>query len=117
MAHFAKLGENNEVLNTIVVNNDMLWDANGVEVEAIGIAFCHSVFGQDTRWVQTSFNGNFRKNYGYSGCTYDVQRDAFIPPKPEGDNWVLNEETCQWYDPTASEPDNGSSLDIGVSRV
>lgn len=113
MAHFAQLGENNEVLNTIVVNNDMLRDANGVEVEAIGIAFCHSLFGQDRRWVQTSYNGSFRKNYGHPGFTYDAQRDAFIPPKPEGDNWVLNEDTCRWYDSSAANV----SIDIGVSRV
>lgn len=117
MAHFAQLGENNEVLNTIVVNNEMLLDENGVEVEAVGIAFCHSLFGQDKRWVQTSYNGSFRKNYGHPGFTYDPVRDAFIPPKPEGDNWVLNEETCQWYDPAAVEANAGISIDMGVSRV
>lgn len=113
MAHFAQLGENNEVLNTIVVNNDMLLDANGVESEAIGIAFCHSLFGQDKRWVQTSYNGSFRKNYGYPGCTYDPQRDAFIPPRPEGDQWVLDEAACRWIDPATI----GINTNIGVSRV
>jgi hypothetical protein len=113
MAHFAQLGENNEVLNTIVVNNDMLLGSNGVEVEAIGIAFCHTLFGQDKRWVQTSYNGTFRKNYGAPGYTYDVVRDAFIPPKPEGDYWVLNEDTCRWVDPETI----GINTNIGVSRV
>lgn len=37
----------------------------------------------------------FRKNYAGIGYTYDADRDAFIPPKPEGD-WVLNEDTCLW---------------------
>ena len=38
----------------------------------------------------------FRKNYAGLGYTYDQQRDAFIPPKPETGNWVLNEQTCLW---------------------
>ena len=59
-------------------------------------------------WVQTSYNTKgghhpegrpLRKNYAGIGFTYDRERDAFIPPKPEGD-WVLNEETCLWEEPT-----------------
>jgi hypothetical protein len=23
-------------------------------------------------------------------------RDAFIPPKPDGIGWILNEDTCRW---------------------
>jgi hypothetical protein len=37
-----------------------------------------------------------RKNYAGVGYTYDAQRDAFIPPKPAGDGWTLDEETCTW---------------------
>lgn len=59
-------------------------------------------------WIQTSYNTYagqhpegrpLRKNYAGIGFTYDRERDAFIPPKPEGD-WVLNEETCLWEEPT-----------------
>jgi hypothetical protein len=57
MAHFAELDENNTVLRVIIVhNNDCLKD--GKEDEAAGIAFCQSLFGANTRWVQTSYNGN-----------------------------------------------------------
>lgn len=31
------------------------------------------------------------------GGTYDKERDAFIPPKPEGD-YALDEETCLWVE-------------------
>lgn len=41
----------------------------------------------------------FRKNYAGIGHTYDPVRDAFIPPKPEG-NWTLDEETCLWVENT-----------------
>jgi hypothetical protein len=96
MAHFAQLDDQNTVLQVIVVHNNELLD-NGVESEAKGIAFCQSLF-PGTNWVQTSYNGNIRKNYAGIGFTYDAQRDAFIPPKPYP-SWVLNETTCQWEAP------------------
>jgi hypothetical protein len=37
----------------------------------------------------------FRKNFAGIGYTYDINRDAFIPPKPHPDA-TLNEETCRW---------------------
>lgn len=113
MAHFAEVNADNIVLRVIVVGNDMTLDSNGQESEAVGIAFCHTLFGADTRWVQTSYNGNTRKNYAGIGFAYDAVRDAFIAPKPEGDYWALNEATCQWYDPAA----DAAKVDIGVSRV
>jgi hypothetical protein len=82
MAHFAQLDENNVVLQVIVVNNDELMDGTD-ENEAKGIAFCQSLFGADTRWVQTSYNANFRGIYVGIGCTYDPVKDEFIAPKSE----------------------------------
>lgn len=96
MAHFAQLDEQNTVLQVIVIHNNELMD-NGVESEAKGIAFCKSLF-PNTRWVQTSYNGNIRKNYAGIGFLYDPIRDAFIPPKPYP-SWVLNEASCQWNSP------------------
>jgi hypothetical protein len=96
MAHFAELDENNIVQQVIVVANEELLD-NGVESEAKGIAFCQSLFGGN--WVQTSYNKTFRKNYCGSGFSYDLVRDAFIPPKPFN-SWLLNEDTCLWEAPT-----------------
>ena len=96
MAHFCELGPNNEVLRVIVVDNRDTSDASGIEKEHIGAAFCERLLGG--RWVQTSYNGNKRKNYAGQGYTFDEQRDAFIPPKPFA-SWVLIEETCQWKAP------------------
>jgi hypothetical protein len=104
MAHFCELGPNNEVLRVIVVDNRDTADANGIEKEHIGAAFCERLLGG--RWVQTSYNGNKRKNYAGQGYTYDEQRDAFIPPKPFA-SWVLNEDTCQWQAPTPMPTDGG----------
>ena len=96
MAHFAKLGPGNVVEQVIVVDNRDTADANGVEKEYIGAAFCEKLFGGT--WKQTSYNGNKRKNYAGIGYTYDEQRDAFIPPKTYA-SWVLDEATCNWKAP------------------
>jgi hypothetical protein len=99
MAHFAKLDENNVVLEVHVVNNNELLDANGQESEQKGIDFLVSWSqGAHTNWKQTSYNGNFRKNYAGIGYSYDSDRDAFIPPKPFS-SWLLNEDTCLWESP------------------
>lgn len=104
MAHFAELDANNIVLRVIVVDNKDTSDAEGVEKEYIGQAFCESLLGG--RWVQTSYNANFRKNYAGIGFTYDQARDAFIPPKPFA-SWNLNEDTCQWEPPVPHPNDGG----------
>lgn len=96
MAHFAQLDENNLVTNVIVVHNNELLDENGLESEAKGIEFCQTLFKGN--WIQTSYNGNIRKNYAGIGYIYDADRDAFIPPAPEG-NLGLDENTCQWILP------------------
>jgi hypothetical protein len=99
MAHFAELDENNVVLRVIVVGNKDTADANGVEKEYIGAAFCERLFGG--RWVQTSYNG---KNYAGIGYTYHADIDAFVAPKPYA-SWVLNDK-AQWEAPV-SMPDDG----------
>lgn len=82
MAHFARILDG-IVREVIVVNNEELFDENGAESEAKGIAFCHSLFGEDTDWVQTSYNGKpvggvDRGPYAGIGYAWDGQR--FIPP-------------------------------------
>lgn len=98
MAHFAQLDENNIVVNVIVIHNNELLDENGNEIEAKGIQFCKDHYGQDTNWVQTSYNSNFRKHYAGIGYIYDGQRDAFISEQPFP-SWTLDEETCNWVPP------------------
>jgi hypothetical protein len=107
MAHFAKLNENNEVIDVIVVDNNVLLDVNGVEQELLGFNFLVEWSNGHTFWKQTSYNANFRKNYAHIGGIYDPVRDAFISPKPEFcDSWTLNEETCRW-EPPVPYPNDG----------
>jgi hypothetical protein len=102
MAHFAELDGNNVVIRVIVVGNKDTADANGNEVESIGVAFCQNLLGGN--WKQTSYNGNFRKNYAGIGYTYDAAIDAFVPPKPYP-SWVLNSGTAQWEAPVPMPTD------------
>jgi len=114
MASFAKLNSENVVEQVISVHNNELLD-NGIESETKGIAFCRSIFGQDTNWKQTSYNTKsgihmqggtpFRKNHAGIGYTYDQARDAFIGKKPYA-SWLLNENTCTWEAPISCPVDD-----------
>jgi hypothetical protein len=120
MAHFAELDENNVVLRVIVVHNNELLDENSVEQESNGIAFCQGLLGGS--WIQTSYNRSIRKNFASIGYTYDVQRDAFIAPKPEGDGWTLDEDTCVWRNleleaEEAVREAARKEIELGVTRV
>ena len=88
MAHFAKINSDNIVEQVIVVNNEVLKDDKGVEQEALGVAFCQSLFGADTNWVQTSYNGKFRGRFAGAGMTYDPIKDEFITPEAPTDSTV-----------------------------
>ena len=101
MAHFAQLDENNVVVSVIVVDNKDTADANGVEKEYIGAAFCERLFGGT--WKQTSYNANFRKNYAGIGYTYHADIDAFVPPQPYT-SWILD-ANAQWQPPVPAPTD------------
>jgi hypothetical protein len=103
MAHFAELDENNIVLRVVVVDNKNILDANNSESGELGIAYCRKIFGQDTRWKQTSYNGNFRIRYAGIGYIYYSDLDAFVLPRPFL-SWNLNKVTAKW-EPPIPEPE------------
>ena len=105
MAHFAELDANNVVLRVIVVGNPDTADANGVEKEYIGAAFCERLLGGT--WKQTSYNGNIRKNYAGIGYTYDTGLDAFITSQPYP-SWALD-ENANWQAPVPMPTDGKMS--------
>ena len=89
MAHFAQIDENNIVQQILVVPDDQQHRGNDYLSIDLGLG---------GEWIQTSYNGNIRKNYAGIGHTYDPTRDAFIAEKPF-ESWILNEETCKWEPP------------------
>ena len=109
MAHFAKLGIGDIVERVEVVHNDIATN------EQAGIDFLNNLYGTNDVWKQTSFNTfggehklggtPLRKNYAGTGFTYDITRDAFIPPQQFA-SWKLNETTCLW-DPPIPRPTDG----------
>ena len=106
MAHFANIDDNGIVTNVIVVANSNTADSDGNEVEAIGVAFCKSLLGSDTNWVQTSYNNNIRYRYAGIGMKYDSTNDVFYSLSPYP-SWVLNTSTWGWEAPVALPDDAG----------
>ena len=96
MAHFAKLDENDIVIQVIVVPDNQ---------EHRGQEFCADDLGLGGTWVQTSYNHNIRKNFAGIGYKFDRSRDAFIPPQPFP-SWTLNETTWTWEAPVAMPTDD-----------
>tara|TARA_R100001086_G_C11776771_1_gene242434 strand:- start:23 stop:595 length:573 start_codon:yes stop_codon:yes gene_type:complete len=98
MAHFAQLDDDNNILQVIVISNDDILNDEGNEDESVGIAYCQNLFGNNTTWIQTSYNANLRGNYAEVGGSYDSENDIFKPVKPFP-SWVWNNETLNWEAP------------------
>lgn len=111
MAHFAKIN-NGTVEQVIVVHNNELL-VNGVETESKGAKFCHDLFGGE--WVQTSYNGNMRKQYAGIGYSYDAHADVFIAPQPYP-SWSLD-ANHDWQPPTPMPVDDKKYAWFEPNRV
>jgi len=115
MAHFARVN-NGFVVEVIVADQDFI---DNYVSESPG------------EWIQTSYNTKggvhytvdsdgvqryttpssdqsiaLRKNYAQIGGTYDVEHDAFIPPKLHT-TWVLNTTTFMWDPPIPAPAPDG----------
>jgi hypothetical protein len=101
MSHFAQIDINNIVTKVLVIEQDVI-DTG--------------MFGDPESWIQTSYSTvggvhtlggtPLRKNYAGIGYSYNVLRDAFIPPKPFP-SWILNETTCLWEAPVPIPVEEG----------
>ena len=91
MSHFAKIDSNNIVTEVLVSEQDFI---NSGRV------------GDSFLWVQTSYNGNFRKQHAGVGYTYDKVNDVFISPKPYA-SWTLD-SSFDWQPGTPYPTDNES---------
>ena len=102
MAHFSKIDENNIVQEVLVVDNSL---------EHRGEDFLANELGLGGRWIQTSYNGNFRKQYAGYGFTYDETKDIFVSPQPYP-SWTLDDNS-NWKAPI-KRPDELSYWDEGT---
>jgi hypothetical protein len=88
MAHFAEIDENNVVIRVLVVDNSL---------EHRGADFLSKDLGLGGNWIQTSYNGNFRKQFAGIGYVYNPNADVFIAPQPFP-SWNLN-NNFDWQAP------------------
>jgi hypothetical protein len=97
MAHFAEIDEMDFVLRVIRLDNADAPDPATAHSEPLGQAFIASL-GLPGEWRQTSYHGNFRKQYAGIGYRYDADADVFIAPQPYP-SWTLN-ASHDWQPPT-----------------
>ncbi len=58
-----------------------------------------TIYGNTTKWVQTSFNSNFRNKFAAIDDTWDSTNNVFISSQPFA-SWTLNTTTWEWEPPT-----------------
>ena len=99
MAHFAEIDSNNKVLRVVVACNQDIANNGGELSEQAANHFATvcplSING--IKWVQTSYNSNFRKQYAGFNYTYDSIKDKFISPQPYS-SWILDNND-DWQSP------------------
>jgi hypothetical protein len=114
MAHFAKISEENKVLQVVVVDNKNIVDSNGIEQESIGQSFLEKTFNWPAHlWIQASYHtsenrhrngGNaIHGNFPGLGWDWDPINQIFIAPKPF-DSWILNTSKAKWQSPIGDAP-------------
>lgn len=72
MAHWAELDDNNIVLRVTVGDNNEPDEGYGWLIQNLG-----------GRWVQTSYNANFRGKFAGIGDFYNEELDVFESPATE----------------------------------
>ena len=114
MAHFAKISENNEVLDVLTLDNNILLNANAVEEESLGQQHLEQHNNWPAHlWIQTSYNTAkgqhktggtpFRGNYAGIGFTWDSTNQIFWPIQPFT-SWVKDNATASWKSPIGDAP-------------
>jgi hypothetical protein len=80
MAHFAELDINNKVLRVLKACNQDIINNGGEQSEQAALHFQSIVkFSENgVKWVQTSYNNNFRKQYAGRNYTFDPVKNKFI---------------------------------------
>lgn len=84
MAHFAEIDKDNKVIRVVVACNEDIANNGGEQSVEAATHFKKAcpLSSNGVRWVQTSYNDNFRKTFAGRTYTYDDAKDKFIGPKP-----------------------------------
>ena len=101
MAHYAELDKNNIVLRVLTAcNQDIATHGGELSEEAANYFGTYTPFSENgVKWVQTSYNHNFRKQYAGIGYSFDSIKNKFIEPQPFA-SWSLDAND-DWQAPVA----------------
>ena len=116
MAHFAKISEENKVLNVVVVDDKHCRDETGNESETIGQGFLEANCNWPAHlWIQCSYNTRlgehtkggtpFRANYPGIGYDWDPVDQIFWTSEKPYPSWVKNVERGEWVSPIGLPPE------------
>jgi len=114
MAHFAKIDENNLVINVVTLNDSDMLDSENNPSEPVGQNYLQTHNNWPSNlWIQTSYNTKegkhllggtpFRGNYAVVGGTWDSVNNIFLPEKPYS-SWVKNTTEARWQSPIGDAP-------------
>jgi hypothetical protein len=101
MAHFAELDINNIVIRVLrACDQDIATHGGELSEEAANYFGTYTPFSENgVKWVQTSYNNNFRKQYAGIGHTFDSIKNKFIALQPFP-SWSLDAND-DWQAPIA----------------
>jgi len=102
MAHFAELDINNKVIRVLTACNQDINNHGGeLSEEAANYFGTYTPFSENgVKWIQTSYNNNFSKQYAGIGFTFDPIKNKFIAPQPFA-SWSLDSND-DWKPPIIS---------------
>ena len=114
MAHFAKISEQNEVLQVVTLNNSDMLNSENVETESVGQQYLETHNNWPANlWIQTSYNTfnnthkngetPLRGNYAAIGFSWDETNQIFWPEKPFP-SWVKDITIANWKSPIGDAP-------------
>jgi len=101
MAHFAEIDINNKVIRVLTAcNQDIATHGGELSEEAANYFGTYTPFLENgVKWVQTSYNHNFRKQFAGIDSTFDISKNKFISPQPFS-SWSLDAND-DWQSPVA----------------
>jgi len=115
MAHFAKISEENIVLQVLTLDDKDCVNSEGIETESVGQQYLETHNNWPAHlWIKTSYNTfknthslggtPFRGNYACIGFTWDSENQIFWYEKPFT-SWVKNITTASWEPSIGAAPE------------
>ena len=136
MAHYARLGVNNVVVQVDIVDNAIITTSGGIEKDALAFEHLFREFGAGI-WVKCSYNtvngvhgtGGTPLRANYPGCAYDEDNPWYYdatnnlfrkdrPTDKDGEScasWTLNKTKGDWEPPITKPVETRDEIEAGKS--